>query len=56
VRFGDLKWVQQHKVKALYDINADPFETRDLSSVSPALSVELEKLFEDWKRALGEGE
>lgn len=56
VRFGDLKWVEQHKLKALYDLDEDPFETRDLSSVSPALTVELEKLFNNWKRALAKSE
>lgn len=56
VRFGDLKWVEQHKSKTLYDLNADPFETRDLSSASPALGAELERVFRNWKSAVGHRE
>ena len=48
VRQGDLKVVRAGKVWELYDLKADPTETKNLAKERPMKTAELSQMWEDW--------
>jgi arylsulfatase A-like enzyme len=48
VRQGDLKVVRVGKTWELYDLKADPTETKNLAKERPKKTSELSKMWEDW--------
>ena len=38
----------------LYDLDADPGETKDLSSKYPEISATLEKQYKEWRSKMGD--
>jgi len=48
VRQGDLKVVRVGKTWELYDLKADPTETKNLAKERPKNTSELSKMWEDW--------
>ena len=48
VRQGDLKVVRAGKTWELYDLKADPTETKNLAKERPKKTSELSKMWEDW--------
>lgn len=48
VRQGDLKVVRVGKTWQLYDLKADPTETKNLAKERPKKTSELSKMWEDW--------
>ena len=48
IRQGDLKVVRAGKVWELYDLKADPTETKNLAKERPMKTAELSQMWEDW--------
>ena len=48
VRQGDLKVIRAGKVWELYDLKADPTETKNLAKERPMKTAELSQMWEDW--------
>jgi arylsulfatase A-like enzyme len=55
VRAGDLKWVRSGPGPAqLFDLSADPSESRNLTAEKPGEAARLEALWQDWSKTLME--
>jgi arylsulfatase A-like enzyme len=53
VRSGKWKFVLDSSINNLYDLAADPGETRDLYWVHPEVAADLKKKLENWEKAVG---
>jgi arylsulfatase A-like enzyme len=51
-RVGHWKWVRSEKGSGLFDLTADPGETRDLAATQPDVAQRLESRFRAWRAAM----
>jgi arylsulfatase A-like enzyme len=51
-RVGSYKWVESAKGGGLFDLNADPGETKDLSGAKPTLADQLKQRFAGWRKEM----
>ena len=51
-RIDQWKWVRSEKGSGLFDLTADPGETRDLASTHPEVAQRLESRFLKWRAAM----
>ena len=55
-RVGQWKWVQSEKGGGLFDLAADPGETKDLSAAKPEVLARLKSRFAAWREEMDAAE
>jgi arylsulfatase A-like enzyme len=55
-RIGDWKWIESEKGAGLFDLAADPGETKDLSREKPAVLASVKSRWEAWRREMDASE